>query len=440
MFPPVYKDTLSVMAFDNPSFQGAIVNVNPDGSFSFDPTGVPFFQTRGVGEFIIDSFDYTVTDGTEIDTATVYIQVNGTNDSPIAYDDQETLHEDLPILIPQFNGILENDVDVDMNDILSVVANDFSTANGATVTLNSGGGYVYDPTGSPTLQALAEGEYLIDSFIYIVTDGNGGMDTGSVILNVTGVNDAPEITTANIIQAVEGQNYSVDYDADEIDASDVLTWTLATNATGLNIVAGTGVLSGTLATGMFYANVSVSDGNNGLDWTNFTLTVLSDIDGDGTPDYIDPDFLTVTEFNNQTVNQTVWNNQTVNQTVYNNSTAWHNSTENLTIGVSDADSDGDGWSDAVEIAGGSDPLDSTDMPSDADGDGIADFMDPDFYDSEPETVTVTEIPLWAWAAVIAAIVLGVLAAIGFMRGGGKSESEERVPEQVEQVPPAPPQQ
>ena len=72
------------------------------------------------------------------------------------------------------------------------------------------------------------------------------------------------------------------------------------------------------------------------------------------------------------------------------------------------------------------------MPADSDNDGIANFMDPDYL--RPETViyennttyvngtgtnnpqTVTETPTWAWGAVVAAVLLGVLAVAGFMRG------------------------
>ncbi|MEW5937051.1 MAG: GLUG motif-containing protein [Candidatus Thermoplasmatota archaeon] len=354
---------------------------------------------------------------------------------PMANDDDYTALEDgiLGVTAP---GVLGNDDEWE-GEPLSVTAFDDPSVRGAAVSVSPDGSFTYDPTGVPALQALAVGEYLVDTFTYTVSDGKGGMDTATVSVNVTGANDAPEITTANVIEAVEGAAYSVDYGAADADASDVLTWSLSSNATGLTINAGSGLLGGTpSAAGTFYVNVSVDDGSGGLDWTNFTLTVLADTDGDGIPDtqdddddgdgwsdaieiiggfdpldnasvpgdadldgiadYMDPDFLTTIQYNNQTVNQTVW----------------QNSTNNVTIGVSDADSDGDGWNDAIEIAGGTDPLDPTDEPADTDGDGIADFMDV----PEPQTNTVVETPIWAWGALIAAIVLGILAALGFMRG------------------------
>ena len=41
------------------------------------------------------------------------------------------------------------------------------------------------------------------------------------------------------------------------------------------------------------------------------------------------------------------------------------------------DDDGDGYSDQAELAAGTDPLDATSKPTDADGDGIPDATDPD---------------------------------------------------------------
>jgi hypothetical protein len=72
------------------------------------------------------------------------------------------------------------------------------------------------------------------------------------------------------------------------------------------------------------------------------------------------------------------------------------------------------------ILSGTDPLDDNDMPTDSVDDGIADFMDPE----EAETVTTTETPVWAWGALIAAIVLGILAALGWMRGRKPEASKD----------------
>jgi hypothetical protein len=244
--------------------------------------------------------------------------------------------------------------------------------------------FTYDS--NPVVLSGPQREFLFGipgSYVVTLTVANilGNTETDTMTVTVNALNEPPIIITADVTDAVEGAAYSVDYDAIDIDG-DVLTWAVATNATWLGINTTTGVLNGTPIIGIFYLNVSASDGNGGSDFTNFTLSVHSDSDGDGTPNYMDPDFLTVTEYNNQTVNQTVWNNatvwnnQTVNQTVpeYHNTTVWSNAT-------------------------------------------VPEYHNTTVWANETVTVTNTETPMWAWGAVIAAIVLGVVAAITVLKGG-----------------------
>ena len=100
---------------------------------------------------------------------------------------------------------------------------------------------------------------------------------GNFTLNVNNVNDAPSIITSDVSTATEGEPYSVGYNATDMDPTeDVLAWTLKTNATWLSINATSGILSGTPTNahvGTCWVNVTVSDGNGGCDWSNFTLTV-----------------------------------------------------------------------------------------------------------------------------------------------------------------------
>ncbi len=383
-------------------------------------------------------------------------------------------------------------------------------------------------------------------------------DVGSFMVNIT-VNDSlgnigyfnytlvvenapPLITTMDVLAANTGALYNMDYDSSDDPTT---TWNLTTNSTWLSMNQTTGTISGTPSNahaGSYWVNVTVNDGNNGNDSTNFTLSVNLDSDGDGVPDitdldddddgtpdtsddfpldpgedtdtdgdgtgnnadtdddgdnwndsveivagtdpldnssmpldadsdgianFMDPDFLTVIEYNNQTLwdNQTVWSNQTIysniteydNNTVYDNNTEYHNRTVDVTVGISDADTDSDGWNDSVEILNGTDPLDDLFTPSDVDDDGIADFMDPDFlgfetivnntvYDNntvnetiilDPEIITVIKTPLWAYLALIAAIVMGILAAAGSSRKGGKNLQPQPTPASP-QMPPPPP--
>jgi hypothetical protein len=106
-----------------------------------------------------------------------------------------------------------------------------------------------------------------------VDDGNGGFDWSNFTLFVNNI--APNILTTDDTTADEDALYSINYASDE-DGQGNITWSLSTNATWLNIVQSTGVLSGAINNshvGSYWVNVGVDDGNGGVDWSNFTLVV-----------------------------------------------------------------------------------------------------------------------------------------------------------------------
>ena len=88
--------------------------------------------------------------------------------------------------------ILANDTDAD-GDALTISSVSATSALGASVALDINGNVVYDPTGSAALQALALDEVASDSFTYTVSDGNGGFDTATVTLDVSGLEDTLRI-------------------------------------------------------------------------------------------------------------------------------------------------------------------------------------------------------------------------------------------------------
>ncbi len=112
-----------------------------------------------------------------------------------------------------------------------------------------------------------------------VVDGFGGRDATEFILTVENTNDPPTITTDDVATVAEDSPYEVDYNATDIDPTeDVLAWSLNTTAAWLSLNASSGLLSGTPTNeevGEYGINVSVSDGNGGVDWHNFTLAVTN---------------------------------------------------------------------------------------------------------------------------------------------------------------------
>ena len=92
------------------------------------------------------------------------------------------------------------------------------------------------------------------------------------------VNNTPlDITTENILTAVQNQEYSIDYNSTD-DGQGVITWHLASSASWLRINATCGNLTGipkNANVGSCWVNVSVDDGNGGWDAANFTLYVIN---------------------------------------------------------------------------------------------------------------------------------------------------------------------
>ena len=107
------------------------------------------------------------------------------NDAPVANDDVGATAADTP-LAPAAPGVLTNDTD-DLGDVISVTGSDPTSVEGATVTVNPDGSFIYDPTTSATLTALATGATLVDTFTYTIADLAGATDTASVAITVTGV-------------------------------------------------------------------------------------------------------------------------------------------------------------------------------------------------------------------------------------------------------------
>ncbi|MGA1873697.1 MAG: putative Ig domain-containing protein [Thermoplasmatota archaeon] len=126
-------------------------------------------------------------------------------------------------------------------------------------------------TGTPANRDVGKHRVTIrvdDGTLYVETAFN---------LTVNNTNDPPSITTMDLTDGYRNSNYYVDYDASDIDpTNDTLNWALSTNAQFLSINPALGIVSGTPSssqTGLYWVNVTVSDGNGGSDFSNFTLTV-----------------------------------------------------------------------------------------------------------------------------------------------------------------------
>jgi VCBS repeat-containing protein len=296
-------DTLTVTAVNGSALagtitlaSGALLTVNADGTFAYDPNGV--FEALAVGTAATDGFIYTITDGSGFDTASVTITVEGVNDAPVAADDSFTTDEDSPLS----GAVLGNDSDVDEGDVLRVTAVNSNPLTGAPILLNSGalltvnadGTFIYDPNGA--FEDLAVGQQATELFSYSVSDGVefAGAGSGNVTITIEGVNDAPiaENDTFTVGEDSVAEGFLIENDF-EVDSGDVL-FVVAINGVELTgpIILGSGatlivsengnfnydpsaafnsLAAGDTATDGF--EYTISDANGGFDTASVTITI-----------------------------------------------------------------------------------------------------------------------------------------------------------------------
>jgi VCBS repeat-containing protein len=186
---PDTNDTLTFTATGLPpglsiDSDGLITGTIDSDASQSSPYAVVVTAEDGSGEMTTDEFDWTID-----------------NPVPVAQNDSFSTDEDTPVSGNVFsdngNGA-DSDPDGDMIEVSEIngstinVGNEISLTSGALLTLNDDGTFTYDPNGQ--FESLAVGEMATDSFTYQISDGNGGFDSATVTITITGTNDAPVIT------------------------------------------------------------------------------------------------------------------------------------------------------------------------------------------------------------------------------------------------------
>ena len=123
-----------------------------------------------------DSFEYTITDGSDTDTAEVGVTVTSVNDRPSAVNDSRTVAEDANATAM---NVLTNDFDVDGDDVTVTAVSD--PPHGTAAITGNGANLTY----RPNLNYSGP-----DSFTYTIDDGDL-TDTATVTITVTSSNDQP---------------------------------------------------------------------------------------------------------------------------------------------------------------------------------------------------------------------------------------------------------
>ncbi|TFH06805.1 MAG: tandem-95 repeat protein, partial [Candidatus Atribacteria bacterium] len=156
-----------------------------------DGTSVTYTPDEGFSG--LDTFTYTISDGQgEQATASVTVAVAAVNDPPIARDDAASTDEATPVVI----DVLPNDSDPDDNAL--TIQSITQPLNGSAV--NQGTNLIYTPSAQFTGT---------DTFTYTISDGQGGIASANVSVDVIAVNDPP-VAQADSGSTSEGASVVID--------------------------------------------------------------------------------------------------------------------------------------------------------------------------------------------------------------------------------------
>ena len=175
--------TVDVLANDSDGDGDSLAVASATGAANGDvrvaPNGATVTYTPEPGFTGTDEFTYTVGDGQGgTDTATVVVTVTAppapANHAPVAADDEAETGAGIPVTV----RVLVNDTDADGDSLTIADATDGN--NGSVVIAADGASVTYAPN------AGFAGE---DSFMYTASDGEGGTDTATVLVDVVEADD-----------------------------------------------------------------------------------------------------------------------------------------------------------------------------------------------------------------------------------------------------------
>ena len=271
---------MTITAIDGFSItpSGSVVLAN--GTVSLASDGVTLTYDPLANFNGLTTLNYTVSDGSLTDTATVAIDFVAVNDAPVAVDDGPVvLVEDSSVL---FDPVVNNDSDVE-GDTLTITAIDGQAIGiGGSVTVPNG--TIMLGADGRTIRFTPSPDFNGPSIVtYTVSDGQE--DTDAVVtFDVTPVDDP--VTVATIPPDVifdDGSPVSLPMAGFFNDPDgDVLTYSATGLPIGLTIDAVTGIISGALdpsasQTSPYAITVTVDDGLSSTVSTGFTLDAVNTV-------------------------------------------------------------------------------------------------------------------------------------------------------------------
>ena len=197
-----------------------------------------------MGDTVSDYFNYTVSDGTDTDTAVIRIYVKGANDTPLARNDEGVITEGSTLTVSNGDNANESggsynatgehtgdvidtslagsqDTDADTSASLTItgirtgqeggsgtsgsVGSSLSSSYGA-LTINANGSYSY--TANNSISGLGAGQAVYDFFTYTVSDGSV-TDTAQIKFTILGADNTAPVARNDVGVISEDSTLSV---------------------------------------------------------------------------------------------------------------------------------------------------------------------------------------------------------------------------------------
>ncbi len=227
-------------------------------------------QALAEGQTEKDYFAVQVADGQGgFDVETITINVNGTNDLPVAAADVASISEDAT---PVNGNLFTNDTDVDTRDTHTITALNGATDNGTTLTkvgtygtlvvTKATGAYTYTlANGQANVQALEFGQPPVtEVFTYTNSDNHSGSSSATLTVSIFRLNDAPAVTPAAATVSEEGLSNGV---ADTLPAE----FDMTNNATRSGTITASDAEGDSLTMTFGIPTGSLTSGGVTIEWT-----------------------------------------------------------------------------------------------------------------------------------------------------------------------------
>ncbi|NMZ61623.1 tandem-95 repeat protein, partial [Pseudomonas nitroreducens] len=169
----------SFQAQSNVAGKYGTFNLGTDGNWTYVASSA--YNELKQGQTLTDTFTVKAADGT---SATVTVNIIGTNDKPLAFGDTVTTDENAVL-----NGHVPAATDIDGTIASYQLATNVAAGKG-TLTFNANGSYSFNP--GTAFDHLAQGQSENVTFTYQAKDNNGALsDPQTITITVTGTNDKP---------------------------------------------------------------------------------------------------------------------------------------------------------------------------------------------------------------------------------------------------------